>query len=105
MLVYSPLRRCCLQVPKMLGSLRHVWAPEAFLVSFKLETDEGLLIRKVRSYPIPCTLSRMLRSYGTSLYQSSCGAAGRHMGWSASSSAGPLHYLQGLFQHTQEKSA
>ena len=43
----SPLRPCWLQVPKMLGSLRHMWAPEAFLVSFKLETDEGLLISKV----------------------------------------------------------
>lgn len=37
------------QVPKMLGTLQHAWAPEAFLVSFKLETDEGLLIRKVHS--------------------------------------------------------
>ena len=48
----SPQRRCRLQVPKMLGSLRHKWAPEAFLVSFKLETDEGLLISKVTS----CTI-------------------------------------------------
>lgn len=35
------------QVPKMLGVLRRAWAPEAFIVSFKLETDEGLLITKV----------------------------------------------------------
>ena len=52
MLASSPLRWCWLQVPKMLGSLRHVWAPEAFLVSFKLETDEKLLISKVTS----CTI-------------------------------------------------
>ena len=56
------------QVPKMLGALRRAWAPEAFIVSFKLETDEGLLISKVlitqlamrftgvdgRSIPLPC---------------------------------------------------
>ncbi|BDA44561.1 Phosphopantothenate-cysteine ligase 2 [Coccomyxa sp. Obi] len=34
------------KVPKMLGTLRSQWAPEAFLVSFKLETDEGILISK-----------------------------------------------------------
>ncbi len=32
------------QVPKLLGVLREVWAPEAFYVSFKLETDESILI-------------------------------------------------------------
>ncbi len=32
----------------MLGTLRHEWAPQAFVVSFKLETDEGILIQKVR---------------------------------------------------------
>ena len=35
------------QVPKMLGTLQSVWAPEAFIVSFKLETDEQILISKV----------------------------------------------------------
>ncbi len=39
------------QVPKMLGVLRRQWAPEALTVSFKLETDEALLIDKVRSIP------------------------------------------------------
>lgn len=33
----------------MLGTLRNVWAPEAFVVSFKLETDEQILISKVSS--------------------------------------------------------
>ena len=33
-------------VPKALGILRRSWAPGAFLVSFKLETDEQLLFRK-----------------------------------------------------------
>ena len=36
------------QTPKMLSDLRRQWAPKAFAVSFKLETDTGLLLRKVR---------------------------------------------------------
>ncbi|KAK9813822.1 hypothetical protein WJX73_000218 [Symbiochloris irregularis] len=36
------------KVPKMLGVLRHHWAPEAFIVSFKLETDERILMDKAR---------------------------------------------------------
>ena len=39
--------KVCLQVPKMLKSLRQDWAPRAFVISFKLETDENLLIKKV----------------------------------------------------------
>jgi hypothetical protein len=31
----------------MLPLLRHCWAPRAFIVSFKLETDESILIDKV----------------------------------------------------------
>ena len=31
----------------MLGELRRQWAPEAFVVSFKLETDSQILIQKV----------------------------------------------------------
>lgn len=31
----------------MLGVLRHKWAPNAFVVSFKLETDENILLQKV----------------------------------------------------------
>ena len=41
------------QVPKMLGVLRRRWAPEALAVSFKLETDQALLIDKV----LPCVCS------------------------------------------------
>ena len=43
------------QVPKMLGVLRRAWAPEAFVVSFKLETDEGLLINKVLPPRLACS--------------------------------------------------
>jgi len=36
------------QVPKVLGTLRQRWAAQAFLVSFKLETDEKILLSKAR---------------------------------------------------------
>ena len=32
--------------PKLLGVCRTTWAPEAYFVSFKLETDENILIKK-----------------------------------------------------------
>lgn len=32
----------------MLGEMRQQWSPQAFITSFKLETDERLLIKKVR---------------------------------------------------------
>ncbi|KNC25993.1 hypothetical protein FF38_14471 [Lucilia cuprina] len=35
-------------VPKMLAPLVSLWVPHAFVVSFKLETDENLLITKAR---------------------------------------------------------
>nr|XP_054750625.1 phosphopantothenate--cysteine ligase-like [Lytechinus pictus] len=35
-------------VPKMLPVLIHRWAPEAFIISFKLETDPKLLLLKAR---------------------------------------------------------
>lgn len=35
-------------VPKMLEPLVNLWVPHAYVVSFKLETDEGLLISKAR---------------------------------------------------------
>lgn len=42
-----------MQVPKMLGTLRSTWAPDAFIVSFKLETDEQILISKVTTCDHP----------------------------------------------------
>ncbi|XP_054003300.1 phosphopantothenate--cysteine ligase [Hylaeus anthracinus] len=36
-------------VPKLLAPLVNLWVPQAFVVSFKLETDENLLIPKARS--------------------------------------------------------
>ncbi|KAJ2947304.1 hypothetical protein O0L34_g17021 [Tuta absoluta] len=36
-------------VPKMLAPLCSLWVPEAYVVSFKLETDESILINKARA--------------------------------------------------------
>lgn len=51
-------------VPKMLGELRHVWAPHALCVSFKLETDPGMLVSKARSaldrYDMHCVVANLL---------------------------------------------
>lgn len=44
----GPLTLELAQVPKALGVLRHIWAPEAFFVSFKLETDHDILISKAK---------------------------------------------------------
>ncbi|KXZ55045.1 hypothetical protein GPECTOR_3g204 [Gonium pectorale] len=45
-------------VPKMLGVLVHEWAPKAFVVSFKLETDQRILVYKA---------STALQRYGVHL--------------------------------------
>ena len=37
----------------MLGTLRRQWAPEAFVVSFKLETDADILVKKVSKLDPP----------------------------------------------------
>lgn len=37
------------QVPKLLGLLGSEWAPGVMVVSFKLETDEQILVDKVSS--------------------------------------------------------
>lgn len=42
----------------MLGTLRSTWAPEAFIVSFKLETDEQILISKVTCVHFPSLVLR-----------------------------------------------
>ena len=36
-------------VPKKLGDLKSLWAPSAFVVSFKLETDQELVVMKAKS--------------------------------------------------------
>ena len=36
------------QVPKMLSQLTSTWAPDSFVVSFKLETDQNLVVSKAK---------------------------------------------------------
>ncbi|XP_019258740.1 PREDICTED: phosphopantothenate--cysteine ligase 2-like [Nicotiana attenuata] len=42
----GPLDMRLAQVPKMLSMLRNEWAPMAFYISFKLETDQDILLAK-----------------------------------------------------------
>ncbi|XP_052189207.1 phosphopantothenate--cysteine ligase 1-like isoform X2 [Diospyros lotus] len=42
----GPLDMHLVQVPKMLSVLRREWAPMAFCISFKLETDSKILLEK-----------------------------------------------------------
>lgn len=44
----GPLAMELARVPKMLPLLRRVWAPQAFAVSFKLETDMAILLQKAQ---------------------------------------------------------
>uniref|UniRef100_K3X666 DNA/pantothenate metabolism flavoprotein C-terminal domain-containing protein n=1 Tax=Globisporangium ultimum (strain ATCC 200006 / CBS 805.95 / DAOM BR144) TaxID=431595 RepID=K3X666_GLOUD len=44
----GPLTLTLQQVPKLLGVMRHDWAPKAFYVSFKLETDWEILREKAK---------------------------------------------------------
>ncbi|GBG71585.1 hypothetical protein CBR_g9001 [Chara braunii] len=45
----GPLSLQLAQVPKMLSLFRCEWAPSAFIVSFKLETDTDILLTKARA--------------------------------------------------------
>jgi len=54
------------QVPKTLHLLTSSWAPEAFVVSFKLETDENILISKaqaaIANYEVDLVVANMLQT-------------------------------------------
>jgi phosphopantothenate---cysteine ligase (ATP) len=53
-------------VPKVLGDLRRSWAPDAFVVSFKLETDIDILrqksMRSVEKYGCHLVIGNLLQS-------------------------------------------
>jgi phosphopantothenate-cysteine ligase len=53
-------------VPKMIGRLRSTWAPDAFVVSFKLETDKTILQQKakaaVEKYGIHVVIGNILQT-------------------------------------------
>ncbi len=60
----TPIR---LQVPKLLGLLTNTWVPHSMVVSFKLETDPDMLIRKV-TQAWACVLPRLAAVAGAPLF-------------------------------------
>lgn len=57
------------QVPKVLGLLRHDWAPSSKVVSFKLETDPDALEKKalgnLTAYSNDAVVANLLQTYAT----------------------------------------
>uniref|UniRef100_A0A453NVV9 Uncharacterized protein n=2 Tax=Aegilops tauschii TaxID=37682 RepID=A0A453NVV9_AEGTS len=55
------------QVPKMLSVLRDQWAPLAFCVSFKLETNSDILVQKanmaLNKYKMNIVVANLLATY------------------------------------------
>jgi len=54
------------RTPKMLGALRAAWAPAAFVVGFKLETDPAILIskatRSISAYALHAVVANILET-------------------------------------------
>jgi len=59
-------------VPKTIVSLRKVWSPKVFLITFKLETDDHLLQKKVGvhldGYNADVVIGNLLSSYKDKVY-------------------------------------
>ena len=60
------------QVPKVLGKLVNEWAPKAFVVSFKLETDESILFTKawgaIEKYHVHLVVANILHTRADKCY-------------------------------------
>ncbi|XP_072833874.2 phosphopantothenate--cysteine ligase isoform X2 [Pogona vitticeps] len=67
----GPLQITMKMVPKMLSPLVKEWAPEAFVISFKLETNPDILIEKSRraleKYRHQVVIANLLESRRTSV--------------------------------------
>ncbi|KAJ1279682.1 hypothetical protein BS78_04G173200 [Paspalum vaginatum] len=63
----GPLDMRLSQVPKMLSVLRNQWAPLAFCISFKLETDSEILVQKAEmaltKYKMNVVVANLLATY------------------------------------------
>ncbi|KAK3154445.1 hypothetical protein QOZ80_2BG0190610 [Eleusine coracana subsp. coracana] len=63
----GPLDMRLIQVPKMLSVLRSQWAPMAFCISFKLETDSDILVQKadmaLNKYKMNIVVANLLATY------------------------------------------
>lgn len=68
------------RVPKMLGALRTLWAPSAFVVGFKLETDAAILIEKaarsIASYGLHAVVANVLDTRKDVVYLVTPGGGG-----------------------------
>lgn len=57
-------------VPKMLGFLRTEWCPDAYIISFKLETDKNILkdkvLKSMGNYKQNLVIGNLLASYKVS---------------------------------------
>mmetsp|Transcript_737 Transcript_737/g.1317 ORF Transcript_737/g.1317 Transcript_737/m.1317 type:complete len:166 (-) Transcript_737:190-687(-) len=62
----GPLTLQLQQTPKLLGELRRKWCPDVFCVSFKLETDVKILLKKAKRaisrYGMDCVVANELHS-------------------------------------------
>ncbi|KAF5833058.1 DNA/pantothenate metabolism flavo protein [Dunaliella salina] len=62
----GPLQLALHKVPKLLGMLTNVWVPDSMVVSFKLETDPGMLVRKaaaaLRTYRVHIVVANLLHT-------------------------------------------
>ena len=60
------------RVPKALGIIRQYWLPEAMITSFKLETDESILLKKARKsidmYGVDCIVANLLSTRKQTVY-------------------------------------
>lgn len=63
----GPLDMRLSQVPKLLSMLRNQWAPLAFCISFKLETDSDILVQKadmaLNKYKMNIVVANLLATY------------------------------------------
>lgn len=64
---YDSLELKLEQTPKMLKPLKDDWSPDAYLVSFKLETDSSILDSKIQSaiknYKMHLVIGNLLQNY------------------------------------------
>ncbi|KAL4424661.1 hypothetical protein ABPG77_004468 [Micractinium sp. CCAP 211/92] len=62
----GPLTITLSKVPKMLGALRQQWCPQSMVVSFKLETDQRILLKKaygaIEAYGVHLVVANELHS-------------------------------------------
>ncbi|GAB5359778.1 hypothetical protein AAMO2058_000571400 [Amorphochlora amoebiformis] len=67
----GPLTLVLRQTPKLLGVLRRLWAPDVMCVSFKLETDVNILIKKakraIHKYGVDAVVANELKSRYTTV--------------------------------------